>query len=40
MLVVSEQTHVEGEVVSRLVTNGTITGPVMVTDFVELQPKA
>lgn len=40
-LVISEHAHVEGEVaVSHLVANGTITGPVMVTDFVELQSKA
>lgn len=41
MLVVSEHARVEGEVVvSHLVANGTIVGPVKVKDTLELQPCA
>ena len=40
-LVVSEQAKVTGEIrVSHLVVNGQIEGPVHVTDYLELQPKA
>jgi cytoskeletal protein CcmA (bactofilin family) len=40
-LVVSEQAHIEGEVVvSHLVINGTVQGPVICTGFLELQAKA
>ena len=40
-LVVSEHARVEGEVVvSHLVVNGTIVGPVRVKDTLELQPCA
>lgn len=40
-LVISEQGRVEGEVqVAHLVVNGTIVGPVVVTDLLELQAKA
>jgi cytoskeletal protein CcmA (bactofilin family) len=37
-LVLSEKARVEGEIrVSHLVVNGTIEGPVFVTEFIELQ---
>ena len=40
-LVVSEHARVEGEVrVSHVVINGTVTGPVHSSEFLELQPKA
>jgi cytoskeletal protein CcmA (bactofilin family) len=40
-LVISEQARVEGEIaVAHLVVNGTIVGPVQVTDFAELQPRS
>lgn len=40
-LVISEQARVEGEItVSHLVVNGTIIGPVHVTETLELQPCA
>lgn len=40
-LVISEQARVEGEIsVSHLVVNGTIIGPVRVTETLELQPCA
>jgi cytoskeletal protein CcmA (bactofilin family) len=40
-LVVSEQARIEGEVVvSHLVINGTVHGPVICTGFLELQAKA
>jgi cytoskeletal protein CcmA (bactofilin family) len=40
-LVVSEHARVEGEIaVAHLVVNGTITGPVHATDFLELQPRS
>lgn len=41
MLVLSEHARVEGNVnVAHLVTNGTVVGPVFVTQSLELQPKA
>lgn len=41
VLVVSEQARIEGEVnVTRLVVNGTVVGPVMATDSVELHPRS
>lgn len=41
MVVVSELGHVEGEVhAAHLVVSGRITGPVHVTELLELQPKA
>ncbi len=41
MVVVSELGHVEGEVhAAHLVVSGRITGPVQVTELLELQPKA
>ncbi len=40
-LVVSEQARVEGEVrVSHVVINGTVKGPVVANDYLELQAKA
>lgn len=40
-LVLSEQARVEGEVrVTHLVVNGTVSGPVYVADYLELQSKA
>ena len=40
-LVVSERAKVEGEVrVSHLVLNGTVNGPLVAIDYLELQPKA
>lgn len=40
-LVVSEHARIEGEVsVSHLVVNGTVTGPVRSSEFLELQPRA
>lgn len=40
-LVISEHARVEGQIsVAHLVVNGTITGPVHATDFVELQPRS
>jgi cytoskeletal protein CcmA (bactofilin family) len=40
-LVISEKAKVTGEIrVSHLVVNGEIEGPVHVTDYLELQPKA
>lgn len=40
-LVISEQARVEGEIsVSHLVINGTVIGPVRVSEFLELQPSA
>jgi cytoskeletal protein CcmA (bactofilin family) len=40
-VVVSEQARIEGEVrVTHMVVNGTIEGPVHVSDFLELQPKS
>lgn len=40
-VVVSEQARVEGEVrVTHMVVNGTIEGPVHVSEFLELQPRS
>lgn len=40
-LVISEQARVDGEIrVSHVVINGTVHGPVVVDDYLELQPKA
>ena len=40
-LVLSEQAKVDGEVrVSHMVINGTVNGPLIANDYVELQPKA
>jgi cytoskeletal protein CcmA (bactofilin family) len=40
-LVLSEQAKVEGEIrVPHIVINGTVTGPVQSTEYVELQAKA
>lgn len=40
-LVLSEQARIEGAVcVAHLVTNGTIVGPVSITDSLEMQAKA
>jgi len=40
-LVISEQARVDGEImVSHVVVNGTVNGPVTANDFLELQAKA
>ncbi|MEP7064122.1 MAG: polymer-forming cytoskeletal protein [Betaproteobacteria bacterium] len=40
-LVISEHARINGEVhVSHVVINGTVTGPVHATEYLELQPKA
>ncbi len=40
-LVISEHARIEGEIhVSHLVVNGTITGPVFSSEFLELQARA
>ncbi len=40
-LVISEQAKVDGEIrVSHVVINGTVNGPVIANDYLELQPKA
>ena len=40
-LVVSEQARVDGEIkVSHVVVNGTVNGPIIANDFLELQAKA
>src|SRR5215211_6832511 len=40
-LVVSEQARIDGEImVSHVVVNGTVNGPVTANDFLELQAKA
>ena len=40
-LVISEQAKVDGEIrVSHVVVNGTVNGPVVANDYLELQPKA
>lgn len=40
-LVVSEQARVDGEIrVSHVVVNGTVNGPVVANDYLELQAKA
>lgn len=41
MVVISEHGHVEGEVnAAHLVVSGRVTGPLHVTELLELQPKA
>jgi len=40
-LVISEQAKVDGEIrVSHMVVNGTVNGPLIANDYLELQPKA
>jgi cytoskeletal protein CcmA (bactofilin family) len=40
-LVLSEKARVEGEIrVSHVVVNGTVVGPIIGAEYVELQPKA
>ena len=40
-LVLSEQARIEGEIlVSHVVINGTVVGPVRAIEYLELQPKA
>ncbi|MCC7040712.1 MAG: polymer-forming cytoskeletal protein [Burkholderiales bacterium] len=40
-LVVSESARVDGKIdVSHVVINGTVTGPIVANDYLELQPKA
>ena len=40
-LVISEKAKVDGEIrVSHVVINGTVNGPVLANDYLELQPKA
>jgi cytoskeletal protein CcmA (bactofilin family) len=40
-LVVSESAHIEGEIrAAHVVINGAVDGPIYVTEFLELQPKA
>ncbi len=40
-LVVSESARIDGEIkVSHVVVNGTVNGPVVANDYLELQPKA
>jgi cytoskeletal protein CcmA (bactofilin family) len=40
-LVIGEQAKVDGEIrVSHLVVNGTVNGPLVAIDYLELQPKA
>jgi cytoskeletal protein CcmA (bactofilin family) len=40
-LVISEQARIDGEIhVSHAVINGTVTGPIHATEYVELQAKA
>jgi cytoskeletal protein CcmA (bactofilin family) len=40
-LVISEQAKIDGEVrVSHVVVNGTVNGPLIANDYLELQPKA
>lgn len=40
-LVVSEQARIDGEIkVSHVVVNGTVNGPIVANDFLELQAKA
>jgi len=39
--VVSEKARVDGRIqVTHVVVNGTVNGPVIATDYLELQPKA
>ena len=41
MLVLSEQARIEGSVsVAHVITNGTVVGPVTVTEFLEMQSRA
>ena len=40
-LVISEQAKIDGEMrVSHVVVNGTVNGPLIANDYLELQPKA
>ena len=40
-LVISEQAKIDGEIrVSHMVINGTVNGPLVANDYLELQPKA
>ncbi len=40
-LVVSELAHIQGEIrAAHVVVNGTVEGPIFVSEFLELQPKA
>jgi len=40
-LVISEQARVDGEIrVSHVVVNGSVNGPLIANDYLELQPKA
>ncbi|MBC7779374.1 MAG: polymer-forming cytoskeletal protein [Proteobacteria bacterium] len=40
-VVLSEKARVDGEIrVSHVVVNGTVTGPIVSAEYVELQPKA
>jgi cytoskeletal protein CcmA (bactofilin family) len=40
-LVVSEKARIDGRIqVTHVVVNGTVNGPVIATDYLELQPKA
>jgi cytoskeletal protein CcmA (bactofilin family) len=40
-LVISEQAKVDGEIrVSHVVINGTVNGPLLANDYLEVQPKA
>lgn len=41
VLVVSEQARIEGEIhVTKLIVNGTVVGPVIATESVELHPRS
>ena len=41
LLVLSEQARIEGSVsVAHVITNGTVVGPVTVTEFLEMQSRA
>lgn len=41
MLVISEQARVDGEIqAGHLVVNGTVNGPLVATEMLELQPRA
>ena len=40
-VVISEQAHIDGEInVSHVVVNGTVRGPIIAEDYLELQAKA
>ena len=40
-LVISESAHIEGEIrAAHVVVNGTVDGPIFVSEFLELQPRA